>query len=60
MEGYRLDLVIFGATGFTGKVAVLQMMRLKGVGRLTWGVAGRDATKLKQLLAEASRKTGRC
>lgn len=60
MEGYRLDLVIFGATGFTGKVAVLQVMRLKGVGRFTWGVAGRDANKLKQTLTETSRKTGRC
>lgn len=58
MEGFRLDIVIFGATGFTGKVAVLQMMRLKGVRRFTWGVAGRDATKLKQLLADTSRKTG--
>ncbi|KAG6457353.1 hypothetical protein O3G_MSEX010260 [Manduca sexta] len=38
----RLDVVIFGATGFTGKYAVIETIRLKKkYPELTWGVAGR-------------------
>ena len=36
----RLDVVIFGATGFTGKYTVFEGVKvLKG---LKWGIAGRS------------------
>ncbi|KAL5291447.1 SCCPDH family protein [Megaselia abdita] len=52
----KLDVIIFGATGFTGKYTVLQAIEtLKG---LKWGVAGRSESKLKQTLNEVSKKAG--
>ncbi|CAH2040874.1 unnamed protein product, partial [Iphiclides podalirius] len=55
----RLDLVIFGATGFTGKHAVMECARIaKKNPSLTWGIAGRSQSKLDALLEEASKETG--
>ncbi|XP_013142383.1 PREDICTED: saccharopine dehydrogenase-like oxidoreductase [Papilio polytes] len=55
----RLDLVIFGATGFTGKHAVMECARIaKKKAGLTWGIAGRSQSKLNAVLEEASKKTG--
>lgn len=46
----RLDVVIFGATGHTGKYTVQAASTiLKG---LKWGVAGRDKAKLERVLGE--------
>ncbi|XP_068622399.1 saccharopine dehydrogenase-like oxidoreductase [Battus philenor] len=55
----RLDLVIFGATGFTGKNAVIECAKIaKKRNGLTWGIAGRSKAKLAAVLDEASKKTG--
>lgn len=54
----RLDIIIYGASGFTGKVAVLGITQLMKKHHITWGVAGRSVSKLKQVLAEVSKKTG--
>ncbi|XP_028044176.1 saccharopine dehydrogenase-like oxidoreductase isoform X1 [Bombyx mandarina] len=55
----RLDLIIFGATGFTGSRAVLEMIRLsKKYPALTWGIAGRSEKKLEELKQEATQKSG--
>ncbi|CAG4987712.1 unnamed protein product [Parnassius apollo] len=55
----RLDLVIFGATGFTGKNTVIECARIaKRRPGLTWGIAGRSQSKLDAVLKEASKKTG--
>lgn len=54
----RLDLVIFGATGFTGKKAVEEMVRVGMKTPLTWGIAGRSSDKLKDLLKQVENKTG--
>ncbi|XP_013164054.1 PREDICTED: saccharopine dehydrogenase-like oxidoreductase isoform X2 [Papilio xuthus] len=55
----RLDLVIFGATGFTGKHAVMECARIaKKKTGLTWGIAGRSQSKLNAVLEEATKKTG--
>lgn len=55
----RLDLVIFGATGFTGKHAVMEFARLsKKYPEMTWGVAGRSQAKLKELMDEISKNSG--
>uniref|UniRef100_A0A1B6HJK4 Saccharopine dehydrogenase NADP binding domain-containing protein n=2 Tax=Homalodisca liturata TaxID=320908 RepID=A0A1B6HJK4_9HEMI len=58
MAPSRLDVIIFGATGYTGKVAVQQILKLVKEKHLSWGVAGRSVTKLKEVLTEVSEKTG--
>jgi short subunit dehydrogenase-like uncharacterized protein len=42
----ELDLVIVGATGFTGKLAVKYCAETYG-NRISWGICGRDASKLE-------------
>ncbi|XP_034664023.1 saccharopine dehydrogenase-like oxidoreductase [Drosophila subobscura] len=55
MEAKKLDAIIFGATGFTGKYTVLEAVSvLKG---LSWGIAGRNQEKLQSVLKEMSAKT---
>lgn len=55
----RLDLLVFGATGFTGKFVVREVMKLaKEKGNLKWGIAGRNEKKLRALLQNLSDKTG--
>lgn len=54
----RLDLVIFGATGFTGKHAVIQMVKFAKTFNLTWAVAGRSEKKLLDVMQEAAQKSG--
>lgn len=58
MASTRLDIVIFGATGFTGKVAVREILKFVKDKNITWGVAGRSEDKLKQVLQEVSDKAG--
>ncbi|KAF2885494.1 hypothetical protein ILUMI_20644 [Ignelater luminosus] len=55
----RLDIVLFGASGFTGRYCIEEIHRLsKANGKsLTWGIAGRSHTKLKQALDEYQKKT---
>lgn len=56
----RLDLIIFGATGYTGKNAVKELCRVlknNAFTGLTWGVAGRSESKLDDILREVSKKT---
>ncbi|XP_016839585.1 saccharopine dehydrogenase-like oxidoreductase isoform X1 [Nasonia vitripennis] len=48
----RLDLVIFGATGFTGKYIVREAERLAKDKHFTWGVAGRRKDALEAVLKE--------
>lgn len=53
----RIDLVVFGATGFTGKYTVEHVIKLhKTKGPFTWGVAGRSKDKLEKILADAEKK----
>ncbi|XP_049812677.1 saccharopine dehydrogenase-like oxidoreductase isoform X1 [Schistocerca nitens] len=59
VEGEKLDLVIFGASGFTGKYTTEEALRLSKVNDgFTWGIAGRSSKKLKQILDDISKKTG--
>jgi short subunit dehydrogenase-like uncharacterized protein len=54
----RLDILIFGASGYTGQYVVEEMAR-KGIQfGFKWGIAGRTADKLKQVLQHASKNTG--
>ncbi|XP_049821225.1 saccharopine dehydrogenase-like oxidoreductase isoform X2 [Aethina tumida] len=56
----RLDMLILGATGFTGKHCIAPIAKLsKAHGRnLTWGVAGRSESKLKDVLDEVGKEIG--
>ena len=47
MKNKDLDLVLFGATGFTGTLC-LRYLKSRASG-LSWATAGRDAVKLQQL-----------
>lgn len=47
------DVVIMGATGFTGRLVVEYLLGRYGVdGELSWAIAGRDGRKLEALRAE--------
>lgn len=50
----RLDVIIFGASGFTGKYTVFQSIKV--LKDLKWGVAGRNQEKLEQVLKEMGAK----
>lgn len=56
----RLDIILFGASGFTGKYCIGEIHRLsKANGKsLTWGIAGRSEAKLKEALSESQEKIG--
>lgn len=56
----RFDLVIFGASGFTGKRVVNELARIgKKYPDLTWAVAGRNQSKLEGVLRDVSEKSGK-
>lgn len=54
MASRDLDVIIFGATGFTGKYTVLHAVKL--LSDLKWGVAGRSQQKLEAVLKEMGKK----
>ena len=54
----RFDLVIFGASGFTGKHVVEEVARTATKENITWAVAGRSESKLQAVLKEAAKNTG--
>lgn len=58
-EKPKLDIIIFGATGYTGKCVLTQFIKLNRC-RYSWAVAGRNQEKLKELLEWATVKSGEC
>lgn len=57
-EKPKLDIIIFGATGYTGKCVLTQFIKLNRC-RYSWAVAGRNHEKLKELLEWATVKSGK-
>ncbi|XP_021378454.1 saccharopine dehydrogenase-like oxidoreductase isoform X1 [Mizuhopecten yessoensis] len=56
----RYDIVIFGASGFTGQFVVEEVARIADEERgLTWAIAGRAMGKMQKVLEQASKKTGK-
>ena len=50
------DLVIFGATGFVGRILCRYLLEQVGVdGAVSWAVAGRSPDRLAALIAELGR-----
>jgi short subunit dehydrogenase-like uncharacterized protein len=56
----RLDVLIFGATGYTGQYVIEEMARKGKQLGFRWGIAGRTVEKLQQVLQQASNITGVC
>ena len=50
-KNIKNDLIVFGATGFTGKLVVEYLIKNYGLEnqKFTWAIAGRDKTKLEEL-----------
>lgn len=46
----KYDIVVLGASGFTGQFVVDEMANFSQTYNLTWAVAGRNINKLQQLL----------
>ena len=58
MAARPFDLVLYGATGFVGRLAAAYLAQRRARQKLRWAIAGRDAAKLatlrEQLAARAS------
>tara|TARA_R110002110_G_scaffold415561_2_gene650861 strand:+ start:62042 stop:63265 length:1224 start_codon:yes stop_codon:yes gene_type:complete len=53
MNKREFDLILWGATGFTGQLVVQYLVATYGVGKdLHWAIAGRNADKLQQVRDE--------
>ena len=50
-KNIKYDLIVFGATGFTGKLIVEYLIKYYGLKnqKFTWAIAGRDRLKLEEL-----------
>lgn len=48
----ELDLIVYGATGFTGRLVAEYLARRYGDGSVKWAMAGRSLTKLEQIRDE--------
>ena len=58
MSEERFDIVVFGATGFTGQYVAEELARIAEEERITWAVAGRNINKLKGILNCIKEETG--
>jgi len=48
----ELDLIVYGATGFTGRLVAEYLAQRYGDGSVSWAMAGRSLTKLQQVRDE--------
>ncbi len=46
------DIIIWGASGFTGRLVIDYIHQNQSKSNLTWAVAGRNESKLKEILGE--------
>lgn len=46
----KYDIIVFGASGFTGQFVVKEMNHFSRVYNLTWAIAGRNKKKLQTVL----------
>jgi short subunit dehydrogenase-like uncharacterized protein len=53
MSAQEFDVIVYGATGFTGRLVAEHLLRTYGAaGDVRWAMAGRDRQKLKQVSSE--------
>lgn len=57
----RLDIVLFGASGFTGKYCIESIDKFSKLdgSNVKWGISGRSEYKLKQCLLDYQNKSGK-
>ena len=53
----KFDIVLFGATGFTGKFVAIELAKRYEKERFTWAIAGRSQFKLSLILNSISEDT---
>ena len=49
MKSRKYDIIIFGASGFTGKLVCEYFFKSNDATNITWAIAGRDENKLKEV-----------
>lgn len=54
----QYDLIVFGASGFTGQYVAEEVSRIAEEEQITWAVAGRNASKLRAVLQNVKKATG--
>ena len=54
----KVDMIVFGATGFTEQFVVEEMARTARTDPINWAISGRNARKLNQVLVTATEETG--
>lgn len=54
----RKDIIIFGATGYTGQFVVRELANVYRRENISWAVAGRSKNKLVDVLKSISKETG--
>lgn len=54
----RLDIILFGATGFTGQLVAERLSQIAATKPLRWAVAGRNAPRLHEIVAGLGRSPG--
>lgn len=55
MASSKVDIIVFGATGFTGVYIVRECARKNN---FSWSIAGRNEVKLRELLEHVSLEVG--
>jgi len=55
----KYDIIIIGASGYTGRHVTMEMGRISQTYNLTWAVAGRNIKKLQNILNELYKKLGK-
>ena len=59
MANREFDLIVFGASGFTGQFVVEEVARSWDTDKsFKWAISGRSAKKLAQVLQTATEQTG--
>lgn len=58
-DGRTYDVIVYGATGFTGKLVAEHMLKTYGVGGdVRWAMAGRSKTKLEAVRTDIGASVG--
>lgn len=55
----KYDIIVFGASGFTGQFVVMEMGRFSQTYNLTWAIAGRNTDKLQNVLDKLYKTFGK-
>ena len=59
IEDREYDLVLFGATGFTGRLAAKYLAAQYGTS-INWAIAGRNQSRLNEVKAEIVKINAKC